>query len=77
MCPESVLEGLNSVFEIPCSLTVNDSMYQPKNSFHIIAAMNPGGDWGKKELSPALRSRFTEIYIDNPLEGEELEIIVR
>jgi midasin len=24
MCPESVLEGLNSVLEIPASLTVND-----------------------------------------------------
>jgi midasin len=24
--------------------------------------MNPGGDFGKKELSPALRNRFTEIW---------------
>ncbi|KAG6332473.1 hypothetical protein ID866_6614 [Astraeus odoratus] len=31
--------------------------------------MNPGGDYGKKELSPALRNRFTEIWVppvDNP-----------
>jgi midasin len=26
--------------------------------------MNPGGDFGKKELSPALRNRFTEIWVE-------------
>ena len=26
--------------------------------------MNPGGDFGKRELSPALRNRFTEIWVD-------------
>lgn len=25
--------------------------------------MNPGGDFGKKELSPALRNRFTEVWV--------------
>lgn len=25
--------------------------------------MNPSGDYGKKELSPALRNRFTEIWV--------------
>ncbi|CAF4320387.1 unnamed protein product, partial [Adineta steineri] len=30
--------------------------------FRLIATMNPGGDFGKKELSPALRNRFTEIW---------------
>ncbi|KAJ1335201.1 midasin [Microdochium nivale] len=38
--------------------------------------MNPGGDFGKKELSPALRNRFTEIWVP-PLSGNEdiLQII--
>jgi midasin len=27
--------------------------------FCIIGTMNPSGDYGKKELSPALRNRFT------------------
>lgn len=27
--------------------------------------MNPSGDFGKKELSPALRNRFTEIWVDS------------
>eukprot|EP00359_Climacostomum_virens_P011460 CAMPEP_0204900836 /NCGR_PEP_ID=MMETSP1397-20131031/2713_1 /ASSEMBLY_ACC=CAM_ASM_000891 /TAXON_ID=49980 /ORGANISM="Climacostomum Climacostomum virens, Strain Stock W-24" /LENGTH=245 /DNA_ID=CAMNT_0052069063 /DNA_START=55 /DNA_END=789 /DNA_ORIENTATION=- len=26
--------------------------------------MNPGGDFGKKELSPALRNRFTEVWVN-------------
>ncbi|OAV86600.1 hypothetical protein PTTG_29815 [Puccinia triticina 1-1 BBBD Race 1] len=32
-------------------------------SFQISATMNPGGDFGKRELSPALRNRFTEIWV--------------
>uniref|UniRef100_A0A182LZE9 DNA methyltransferase 1-associated protein 1 n=1 Tax=Anopheles culicifacies TaxID=139723 RepID=A0A182LZE9_9DIPT len=30
--------------------------------FQFLATMNPGGDFGKKELSPALRNRLTEIW---------------
>lgn len=29
--------------------------------FLFAATMNPGGDFGKRELSPALRNRFTEV----------------
>eukprot|EP00915_Cephaloidophora_sp_WS-2016_P006904 GHVH01009313.1.p1 GENE.GHVH01009313.1~~GHVH01009313.1.p1 ORF type:complete len:5962 (+),score=1014.85 GHVH01009313.1:48-17933(+) len=31
--------------------------------FSIVATMNPGTDYGKKELSPALRNRFTEVWV--------------
>ena len=34
-------------------------------SFRILATMNPGGDFGKKELSAALRNRFTEIWVSS------------
>ena len=34
--------------------------------FRLLAAMNPPTDAGKKELPPALRSRFTEIAVDEP-----------
>jgi midasin len=37
--------------------------------------MNPSGDWGKKELTPALRSRFTEIFTGNPLSTSEEELL--
>ena len=32
--------------------------------FRIFGAMNPATDVGKKDLPPALRRRFTEIYAD-------------
>ena len=31
--------------------------------FRLIGTMNPGGDFGKKELSPALSNRFTSVWI--------------
>lgn len=34
--------------------------------------MNPGGDYGKKELSPALRNRFTEIWVPPVTDLNEL-----
>lgn len=38
--------------------------------FQFLATMNPGGDFGKKELSPALRNRFTEIWCRS-IDGRE------
>jgi midasin (ATPase involved in ribosome maturation) len=32
-------------------------------NFLFAATMNPGGDFGKRELSPALRNRFTEARV--------------
>lgn len=43
--------------------------------FFILATMNPGGDYGKKELSPALRNRFTEIWVPPVTEMNELKCI--
>ena len=38
--------------------------------------MNPGGDFGKKELSPALRNRFTEIWCEPCTDRQDkIEII--
>ena len=33
-----------------------------KETFRFVGTMNPGRDYGKKELSPALKNRFTEIW---------------
>lgn len=38
------------------------NIIQAHLDFQFLATMNPGGDYGKKELSPALRNRFTEIW---------------
>lgn len=38
--------------------------------------MNPGGDYGKKELSPALRNRFTEIWCEGCTQRDDLIAII-
>ncbi|KAK7081093.1 AAA ATPase midasin [Halocaridina rubra] len=74
LADDSVLERLNSVLEPDRMLVLaekgtddfgNDSSPEiifAEERFHLIGTMNPGGDYGKKELSPALRNRFTEIW---------------
>ncbi|KAL8429966.1 hypothetical protein ACSSS7_006238 [Eimeria intestinalis] len=42
-------------------LSVIDVVAAP--AFRFVATMNPGGDYGKRELSPALRNRLTEVYV--------------
>ena len=43
--------------------TIHSECIIAHKDFKFLATMNPGGDFGKRELSPALRSRFTEIYV--------------
>lgn len=45
------------------------------SNFFVLATMNPGGDYGKKELSPALRNRFTEIWVPPVNDLDELQEI--
>eukprot|EP01105_Mastigella_eilhardi_P023687 TRINITY_DN6020_c0_g1_i2.p1 TRINITY_DN6020_c0_g1~~TRINITY_DN6020_c0_g1_i2.p1 ORF type:complete len:5426 (+),score=1513.70 TRINITY_DN6020_c0_g1_i2:922-16278(+) len=82
LAEDAVLERLNSVLE-PARLLVlaekNASEFEEIRAhanFKIMATMNPGGDYGKKELSPAMRNRFTEIWVP-PLspESDFLQII--
>ena len=47
------------------------------NDFFLLATMNPGGDYGKKELSPALRNRFTEIWVPSVGDSSELRSIAQ
>ena len=67
LADDAVLERLNSLLEPERSLVVaekgGDSMELiASQGFMLFGTMNPGGDFGKKELSPALRNRFTEIW---------------
>ncbi|XP_053396218.1 midasin-like isoform X2 [Mercenaria mercenaria] len=73
LADDSVLERLNSVLELERTILLaekgggdgNQNEVEhvvAKEGFHVFATMNPGGDFGKKELSPALRNRFTEIW---------------
>ncbi|KAF7863118.1 hypothetical protein EAF04_007201 [Stromatinia cepivora] len=68
LADDSVLERLNSVLESHRTILlaekgVENSFVQAAEGFQFFATMNPGGDYGKRELSPALRNRFTEIWV--------------
>ncbi|WVQ98136.1 hypothetical protein IAU59_005258 [Kwoniella sp. CBS 9459] len=71
LADDSVLERLNSVLEPGRTLVlaekggvdIDEATIVADDRFHVVATMNPGGDFGKKELSPALRNRFTEIWV--------------
>ncbi|KAI2613278.1 midasin [Hypoxylon sp. NC1633] len=55
---------------------IDDSFVKASDGFQFLATMNPGGDFGKKELSPALRNRFTEIWVPALSENEDVLQIV-
>ncbi|KAH9065293.1 midasin [Lactarius vividus] len=84
LADDSVLERLNSVLE-PARVVVlaekggddvEGSLLQAVPGFRLVATMNPGGDYGKKELSPALRNRFTEIWVPPVNERADIAQIV-
>lgn len=57
-------EGPGSTHDPDCAnQKLFSSEIRAHDDFRIFATMNPGGDFGKRELSPALRSRFTEIWV--------------
>lgn len=84
LADDSVLERLNSVLEPARTVVlaekggdnVEESVVQAALDFRLIATMNPGGDYGKKELSPALRNRFTEIWVPPVNERADLTQII-
>ncbi|XP_073126022.1 midasin isoform X2 [Henckelia pumila] len=81
LADDSVLERLNSVLEPERKLSLAEKGGShleniiAHDKFFLLATMNPGGDYGKKELSPALRNRFTEIWVPSVSDVEELESI--
>ncbi|CAH2265457.1 jg10052, partial [Pararge aegeria aegeria] len=81
LADDSVLERLNSLLESERQLVLSERGMEDNSdivvitavqNFHFIGTMNPGGDFGKKELSPALRNRFTEIWCDHVSTREDL-----
>lgn len=81
LADDSVLERLNSVLEPERTLFLaekgaDDALVTASEGFQFLATMNPGGDYGKKELSPALRNRFTEIWVPSMEDFEDVKQIV-
>uniref|UniRef100_A0A087Y7X1 Midasin n=1 Tax=Poecilia formosa TaxID=48698 RepID=A0A087Y7X1_POEFO len=86
LADDSVLERLNSVLETEKSLVLAEKgtgddddveLIRAAAGFHLVATMNPGGDFGKKELSPALRNRFTEIWCPQSTSRSDLVQIIQ
>ncbi|CAL1712480.1 unnamed protein product [Somion occarium] len=84
LADDSVLERLNSVLEPSRTVVLAERgddetdlpVVEADEHFKLVATMNPGGDYGKKELSPALRNRFTEIWVPSVSDRRDLEQIV-
>lgn len=82
LAEDAVLERLNSVLEPSRTLTLAEKGGEAieeivaHSDFRVLATMNPGGDFGKKELSPALRNRLTEIYVPQINSREDLCMII-
>ncbi|KAK5030524.1 AAA ATPase midasin [Exophiala sideris] len=78
LADDSVLERLNSVLEPSRTILLAekgsfDNFIVADPMFQFLATMNPGGDYGKRELSAALRNRLTEIWV--PPLSQEADIL--
>ncbi|KAJ2358747.1 AAA ATPase midasin, partial [Coemansia sp. RSA 2618] len=80
LADDSVLERLNSVLEPARTLVlaenVGAAMVTARTGFGFVATMNPGGDYGKRELSPALRNRFTELWAPVTVDRDDLHMVL-
>lgn len=72
----SVLEG-GRMLTLTEKGSEDAEVIEAADGFRIVATMNPGGDYGKKELSPALSNRFTQIWVPSIDKAEELLSIVK
>ncbi|XP_073983569.1 midasin isoform X4 [Rhodnius prolixus] len=82
LADDSVLERLNSLLEPERMLLISEKgsgdelEITAEKDFRFISTMNPGGDFGKKELSPALRNRLSEIWCEGPKSQTDLIQII-
>ena len=80
LADDAVLERLNSVLEPSRTLFLAEkgggSAVTACQGFQFLATMNPPGDYGKRELSLALRNRFTEIWVPSLMVEQDVKKIV-
>lgn len=82
LADDAVLERLNSVLDPARMIVLPEKGRELEEvvaapGFRLLATMNPGGDFGKKELSPALRNRFTEVWVPAVTAKDELLQLLR
>ncbi|EGG09693.1 uncharacterized protein MELLADRAFT_103741 [Melampsora larici-populina 98AG31] len=59
----SLLEPSRSIMLTECGgATIEEMQIEAHPSFEIMVTMNPGGDLGKRKLSPALQNQLEEIW---------------
>ncbi|CAB0039345.1 unnamed protein product [Trichogramma brassicae] len=88
LADDGVVERLNSLLEPERSLLLaekgtsfdcsneSENLIVANDKFFFLGTMNPGGDYSKKELSPALRNRFSEIWCDGCHDRQDLKAIM-
>jgi midasin len=82
LAEDAVLERLNSVLEPSRTLLLAEKggtdnvVVTGADEFRLFATMNPGGDFGKRELSPALRNRFTEIWVPPITDQSDIDLVL-
>ncbi|GJQ13145.1 hypothetical protein GpartN1_g4936.t1 [Galdieria partita] len=88
LAPFEILEGLSLLLERGMLAVSNEILSGKSNhvaentyleahpNFRIFAAMNPPTDVGKRGLRASFRKKFTEIYVDENLDEEDLIILV-
>jgi midasin len=89
LAEDAVLERLNSLLEPSRTIILAEKGTDLANGvdsasleikahddFRIFATMNPGGDFGKRELSPALRNRFTEIWVPPIVDRCDIDLVL-
>ena len=81
MIEDAVIERLNIVLESSRTLTLaekggNEVLIITHPNFRFYSTMNPGDDYGKSELNPALRSRFSEICVSGLNSDEDIILII-
>lgn len=81
LAPVETLERLTGVLEGAAgtlSLTERGDVENVSRhpNFRIFACMNPATDFGKRDLPISLRNRFTELYIDELTQKEDLQALV-
>ncbi|CAG7679425.1 unnamed protein product, partial [Allacma fusca] len=75
-----MLQCLSGVLESQAQIHLwekgDEAPIKRHKNFHLFAAMNPSTDVGKKDLPLGLRNRFTEYFVDELNDADELQILV-
>ena len=58
-------------------LHIFDGEIECHPDFRLFACMNPATDTGKKKLPNSIRTLFTEFFVHEPTQRDELSIIIR